>query len=207
MRALAANKEKTKVVAIVALAENMPDGKSCRPGDIVTSMSGKTIYIGNTDAEGRLVLADAMTYIQRTFNPHTVIDLATLTGAAIAALGKEFAAVYANDNALWKKFNAASKAAGEKVWRMPLTETDRFEKAVKNTPLADLTNNAGGPGSCTAAAFLHAFIEGKRKWMHIDMAGPGIPDTILKGWGVQLLNRLICNNYKAPASNQNKPGI
>jgi len=211
MYALAANKVPTKAVAIVALAENMPSGAAYRPGDIVTSMSGKTIYVGNTDAEGRLVLADALTYIQRNYNPHTVVDLATLTGAAVVALGKEFAAVYANDNKLWKKFNAASLASGEKVWRMPLTETDSFTRAVRNTPVADISNNVAGPGSCTAAAFLREFIEkdangnDKCKWAHIDMAGPGIPATLRKGWGVQLLNSLVNNNYQTPKKPAPKP--
>jgi leucyl aminopeptidase len=203
IRALAARGAKTKVVGIAAIAENMPGGLSYRPGDIVKSLSGKTIYVGNTDAEGRLVLCDAMTYIQRTFNPHTVVDLATLTGAAVGALGTEFAAVFANDNHLWKKFNAASGASGEKIWRMPLTETGEFTKAVKANDRADLTNLAGGPGACTAAAFLHEFIEkddkgaDKRKWMHIDMAGPGMPPgQIRKGWGIMLLDQLVRDHFE-----------
>lgn len=214
MRALASRKAKAKVVAIVGLAENMPSGTAYRPGDIVKSMNGKTVYIGNTDAEGRLVLADAMTYIQRTYNPHTMVDLATLTGAAVAALGKEFAAIFTNDDSLRAKFNKASAVTGEKTWPMPLLETDAFKKAVRATPHADLTNLAGGPGASTAAAFLHEFVEkdarGKDKcaWVHIDMAGPGIPSSPRKGWGVMLLDALVRDNYevkKAPPAKRVAP--
>ncbi len=214
IRALAARGAKTKVVGIMALPENMPGAQSYRPGDIIKSMSGKTIYVGNTDAEGRLVLADALTYIQRTFNPHTVVDLATLTGAAVGALGTEFAAVYANDNRLWKKFNKASGASGEKIWRMPLTETGEFAKAVKANDRADLANISSGPGSCTAAAFLREFIEkdkdgtDKCKWMHIDMAGPGMPPgQIRKGWGVLLLNQLIRDHFELDETKAPQPKI
>lgn len=203
MRALATRKAQTKVVAIVGLAENMPSSNAYRPGDIIKSMNGKTIYIGNTDAEGRLVLADAMTYIQRTYNPHTMVDLATLTGAAAAALGKEFAAIFTNEDSLRAKFNKASAVSGEKTWPLPLLETDAFQRAVRATPHADLTNLAGGPGASTAAAFLHEFVEkdknGKDKcaWVHIDMAGPGIPSSPRKGWGVLLLDALVRDNYEA----------
>lgn len=209
MRALASRKAKAKVVAIVGLAENMPSSTAYRPGDILKSMNGKTIYIGNTDAEGRLVLADAMTYIQRTYNPHTMVDLATLTGAAVAALGKEFSAIFTNDDSLRAKFNKASAVTGEKTWPMPLLETEAFKRAVRATPHADLTNLAGGPGASTAAAFLHEFVEKDKRghdkcaWVHVDMAGPGIPSTLLKGWGVLLLNELVRDNYevqKPPAA-------
>ena len=214
MRALASRKAKANVVAIVGLAENMPSGTAYRPGDIIKSMNGKTVYIGNTDAEGRLVLADAMTYIQRTYNPHTMVDLATLTGAAVAALGKEFAAIFTNDDSLRAKFNKASGITGERTWPMPLLETEAFKKAVRATPHADLTNQAGGPGASTAAAFLHEFVEkdarGKDKcaWVHVDMAGPGIPSSVRKGWGVMLLNALVRDNYevkKAPPAKRAAP--
>ena len=211
MRSLAARGSKSHVVGVVALAENMPDQASYRPGDIVKSLSGKTIFVGNTDAEGRLVLCDALTYVQQQFNPHTVVDLATLTGAAVAALGTEFAAVFTNDDRLMKKFNKASAAAGEKVWRMPLTETDSFKKAVEKTPHADLTNMPGPPGASTAAAFLHEFIEKKkdgsdaRPFMHIDMAGPGIPKSERKGWGVFLLDQLVRDFYEQKPANTNAP--
>ena len=206
MRALASRGAKANVVAIVALAENMPSGTAYRPGDIVTSLSGKTIHIGNTDAEGRLVLCDAMTFIQRTYNPHTMIDAATLTGAAVVALGTEFSALYTNDESLSKKFNKASKSSGEKVWRMPLLETEAFARTMRSTPFADLTNIGGRAGSCTAAAFLREFVEkdadgnDKCKWAHIDMAGPGIPPgQDKKGWGVLLLNQLISDAYEVEA--------
>ncbi len=210
IRALAARGSKSHVVGVMALAENMPDQNSMRAGDIVKSMSGKTVYIGNTDAEGRLVLCDAITYVQKTYNPHTVVDLATLTGAAISAIGTEFAAVFSNDDRLFKQFNKASAATGEKIWRMPLTETGAFKKAVENTPHADLTNNAKGPGACTAAAFLREFIEknadgsDKRAFMHLDIAGPGMPESELKGWGVFLLNDLVSKFYEQKtAANEN----
>ncbi len=211
IRALAARDAKAHVVGVMAMAENMPDQNSVRPGDIVTSMSGKTIMVGNTDAEGRLVLADAMTYVQKTFNPHTVVDIATLTGAAAAALGTEFAAAFANNDCLFNKFNKAAKVSGERIWRMPMTESPVYKKAVENTPHADLTNNPKGPpGASTAAAFLHAFIEknkdgsDKRPFMHLDIAGPGMPDTELKGWGVFLIDQLVRDSYeKKAAANEN----
>jgi len=132
VRALAARSAKAHVVGIMAMAENMPDQNSVRPGDIITSMSGKTIYVGNTDAEGRLVLSDAMTYVQKNYDPHTVVDIATLTGSASAALGTEFAAAFSNDDRLFDKFNKAANASGEKIWRMPLTESTAFKKAVES---------------------------------------------------------------------------
>ena len=212
IRSLALRGAKTKVVGVLALAENMPDQNSTRPGDIIKSLSGKTIYVGNTDAEGRLVLCDAITYVQKNYNPHTVVDIATLTGAASAALGKEFAAAFSNDDRLFAKFNKAANATGERIWRMPLLESPASKKAVENTPHADLTNNATGPGALTAAAFLHQFIEknedgsDKRKFMHLDIAGPGIALTELKGWGVFLFDRLIRDNYEQKVvANQNVP--
>jgi leucyl aminopeptidase len=210
IRSLALRGSKSHVVGIMAIAENMPDANATRPGDIVKSLSGKSIYVGNTDAEGRLVLCDAITYVQQTFDPHTVVDIATLTGAAVAALGKEFAAAFANDDRLFAKFNKAANATGEKIWRMPLNESPASKKAVENTPHADLTNNAAGPGALTAAAFLREFIEknadgsDKRKFMHLDIAGPGIPSTELKGWGVFLFDKLVRDNYEQKAvANQN----
>ena len=215
-RSLALRGAKAHVVGIMALAENMPDKESYRPGDIVKSMSGKTIYIGNTDAEGRLVLCDAITYIQKTYNPHTVVDIATLTGSASAALGKEFAAAFSNDQLLMERFNRAANATGERIWPMPLTESAAAKKAVENTPHADLTNNATGPGALTAAAFLHQFIEknadgsDKCKFMHLDIAGPGIPATELKGWGVYLFDKFVRSFVEQPQrvakpANRNTP--
>lgn len=213
IRALAARGSKSHVVGIMALAENMPDQNSVRPGDIVKSMSGKTIFIGNTDAEGRLVLCDALTLVQNLekldprmagLDPHTVIDFATLTGAVVAALGKEFAGAFTNSDKLMEEFNKASAVSGEKTWRMPLMETDAFEKAVKNTPHADLTNNPGPPGASTAAAYLYEFIENNRSFMHIDMAGTGIPNSERKGWGVFLLDQLVRQFYEVKAvANEN----
>ncbi|MFH1158036.1 MAG: leucyl aminopeptidase [Pseudomonadota bacterium] len=211
MRALAAREAKVHVVAIVGMAENMPDANAQRPGDIVKAMNGKTIFVGNTDAEGRLVLADALTYIQRTYNPHTVVNLATLTGAALGATGVHIAPFYANDpdkddeKPMRDKFNRASKATGEMLWPMPLMETPEFTAAVKKTPFADLSNIAPSSkaGSCTAAAFLHEFIDKDEKgvdkcnFVHIDMAGPGCDtENVRKGWGVRLLNQLVINNYE-----------
>ncbi len=212
MRALAARGAKTHVVAVLALAENMPGSHATRPGDIVKSLSGKTVFIGNTDAEGRLVLADALAYVQKEYDPHTVVDLATLTGSAAAALGKEFAAAFTNDKCLMAKFNKAAAVSGEKVWQMPLEESKAAAAAVRNTPHADLTNNAGAPGALTAAAFLREFIEkngdgsDKRKFMHLDIAGPGMPAGELKGWGVFLLDALVARFYEQKdAANQNAP--
>jgi leucyl aminopeptidase len=200
VRALAARRARVNIAAIVPLAENMPDGRACRPGDVVKTMSGKTVEILNTDAEGRLVLADALTYIQQ-LKPRAVIDLATLTGAAVGALGPNIAAAYANDNSLFNKFNAASKATGEKIWRMPLDP--EFAEAMRRSDKADLINLGGRyGGSCTAAAFLREFIEkakngrDKYPWIHIDMAGPGIPHTALKGWGVRLLERVVRDHFE-----------
>ncbi|MBU6475875.1 MAG: leucyl aminopeptidase [Alphaproteobacteria bacterium] len=212
LRALASRGAKAHVVGVLALAENMPDRHATRPGDIVKSLSGKTVYIGNTDAEGRLVLCDAIAYVQQKYDPHTVVDLATLTGAAAAALGDEFAAAFTNDKRLMGKFNKAAAASGERVWQMPLEESKVAADAVRNTPHADLTNNAGAPGALTAAAFLREFIEknkdgsDKRKFMHLDIAGPGMPKTELKGWGVFLLNELVGRFYEQKAAaNQNAP--
>ncbi len=212
MRALASRGAKAHVVGVLALAENMPGRHATRPGDIVKSLSGKTVFIGNTDAEGSLVLADAIAYVQQKYNPHTVVDLATLTGAAAAALGDEFAAAFTNDKGLMSQFNEAAAVSGERVWQMPLTESKVAAAAVRNTPHADLTNNSGAPGALTAAAFLREFIEknkngsDKRKFMHLDIAGPGMPKTELKGWGVFLLDTLVSKFYEQKAAaNQNAP--
>jgi leucyl aminopeptidase len=214
MRALAQRGAKAHVVAVLGLAENMPGPDSMRPGDIVKSMSGKTIYVDNTDAEGRLVLCDAITYIQKEFDPHTVVDIATLTGSASAALGKEFAAAFSNNQLLMERFNRAANASGERIWPMPLTESPASKKAVENTPHADLTNSAAGPGALTAAAFLHQFIEknadgsDKRHFMHLDIAGPGIPATELKGWGVYLFDKFVRSFCEqAPAVKQKGPQV
>jgi leucyl aminopeptidase len=202
MQALAARKAKAHVVSIVGLAENMPGGNAVKPGDIVTSMNGKTIEITNTDAEGRLVLADALTYIQRRHNPHTVIDLATLTGAIVVALGNTYSGVFANDDKLWKRLDKAGGDAGEPGWRMPLHRS--YADAMRGK-YADLDNSGGGRmgGSCTAAGFLHQFVEKKKdggdacKWAHIDIAGTAMPAYgVGTGYGVRMLERLIADNYE-----------
>lgn len=201
MRSLAERNAAAKVVAIVGLAENGIDGLAYRPDDIVTSLSGKTIEIGHTDAEGRLVLADAMTYIQREYKPHSMIDLATLTGACLMALGNTYAGVFSNDNSLAGQIETAGKKVNELTWRLPLHAN--FRNATLGT-VADLTNSGGRPGASTAAAFLQEFVEDGVKWAHIDIAGMAmgvsghatLPDRIGTGYGVRLLDRLVAEHYE-----------
>jgi len=202
MCALASRKAKVNAVGILGLVENMPDGNAQRPGDIVTSYSGQTIEVLNTDAEGRLVLADALWYCQEKFKPRFMIDLATLTGAIIVALGNDFAGLYANDDALAEQLLAASKTEGEGLWRMPLPPA--YDKLL-DTLAADMKNISGGRGggSITAAMFLQRFTNGV-PWVHLDIAGtawrkpsvtPTNPDGAT-GYGVRLLNRLVADNYE-----------
>jgi leucyl aminopeptidase len=200
MHALAGRKAKANVVGLVGLVENMPDGNAQRPGDIVTTMSGQTVEVINTDAEGRLVLADVMCYAQKKVKPALMIDLATLTGAIIVALGQEQAGLYANDDELAERLRKAGEAVGEPVWRMPLGEG--YDKLI-NTPRADMKNV--GPrwgGSITAAQFLQRFAE-DIKWAHLDIAGVAWADKELpvmekgaSGFGVRLLDRFIADNYE-----------
>jgi len=202
MCALAARKAKANVVGILGLVENMPDGNAQRPGDIVTSMSGQTIEVLNTDAEGRLVLADALWYCNDRFKPQFMIDLATLTGAIIIALGNDFAGLYANDDSLAEKLLAASKSEGEALWRMPLPPA--YDKML-DSMAADMKNISGGRagGSITAAMFLKRFV-GDTPWAHLDIAGtawrkPSTNPTVPEGgtgFGVRLLNRLIADYYE-----------
>ncbi|MDY0884021.1 leucyl aminopeptidase [Dongia soli] len=202
MRALAARKAKANVVGVVGLVENMPDGKAQRPGDIVTSMSGQTIEVLNTDAEGRLVLADAMWYAQENFKPHTMIDLATLTGAILIALGNHQAGMFSNDDKLAEQLSAAGKATGELLWRMPLAPAyDRL----MDSPAADMKNISGSrnAGSVTAAQFLQRFVQKGVNWAHLDIAGMAWGDkdqpTCPKGataFGVRLLDNLIATNFE-----------
>lgn len=196
MHALASRKSKSHVVGIVALAENMPSGNAYRPGDIITSLAGKTIEVLNTDAEGRLVLCDSLTYVQKTYKPRIVIDLATLTGAIVVALGAEYCGSFVNDDALWDKIDAAGKATGEKFWRMPLDEAYRKDMESK---VADLRNigTPGKAGSCTAAGFLEQFIEDSTPWAHLDIAGTGMSPKGGTGFGVRTLDRLIADHYEA----------
>ncbi len=200
MHALAARKAKVNAIGVIGLVENMPDGKAQRPGDIVTSMSGQTIEIINTDAEGRLVLADLLWYVQDRFKPEFMIDLATLTGAILVALAHEHAGLFTNNDALSEKLHAAGKETGEKVWRLPLGPT--YDKLI-DSKFADMKNTGGRhAGSITAAQFLQRFVN-DTPWVHLDIAGTGMgspSDEINQswgsGWGVRLLDRLVANSYE-----------
>ncbi|WP_196258897.1 leucyl aminopeptidase [Pelagibacterium limicola] len=200
MKTLALRKAPINAVGIIGLVENMPDGKAYRPGDIVTAMSGKTIEIINTDAEGRLVLADALWYTQSRFKPSAIIDLATLTGAVTIALAHDHAAVFSNDDALADRLIRAGLASGEKCWRMPMSPA--YAKLIESR-FADMKNSGGRPaGSITAAQFLAHFI-GDVPWAHIDIAGTafGVPNTETNtswgtGFGVALLDRLVRDHYE-----------
>ncbi|MFA5122883.1 leucyl aminopeptidase [Zavarzinia sp.] len=201
MKALAGRKAKVNVVGVAGLVENMPSGSAQRPGDVVTSMSGQTIEVLNTDAEGRLVLADALWYTQDRFKPKFMIDLATLTGAIIIALGNEYAGLFSNDDGLVEKLTAAGKATGEQVWRLPLGEA--YDKMLES-PIADMQNISGdrAAGSITAAQFLQRFVNGV-PWAHLDIAAmawskkdkPTVPKGGT-GYGVRLLDRLVADNYE-----------
>jgi leucyl aminopeptidase len=204
IKALAQRKAKANVVGVVALVENMPGANAQRPGDIVTTMSGQTIEVLNTDAEGRLILADAVWYAQDKFDPSAVIDLATLTGAVVVALGHEMAGMYSNDEDLAQAIAAAGHAEGEAVWRMPLGPA--YDKLI-DTPNADMKNISGKPmaGSIVGAQFIKRFVKDGTAWAHIDIAGtawkPGPYEDPLSpawatGYGVRLLNRLIANRYE-----------
>ena len=189
------------VIGVVAAAENMPSGNASRPGDVVTSLSGQTIEILNTDAEGRLVLCDVLWYAQERFNPAGVIDLATLTGAIIIGLGHDNAGVFSNDDTLCNAFLKAAQTEGEGAWRMPLGAG--YDKLLKSR-IADMKNIGGRPaGSITAAQFLQRFIKDGTPWIHLDIAGVASvkSETALApvgatGWGVAALNRLISNLYE-----------
>jgi len=200
MKALAGRKAKANVVGVVGLVENMPDGNAQRPGDIVTSMSGQTIEILNTDAEGRLVLADALHYTIDRFDPKFVVNLATLTGAIIVALGTEHAGLFSNSEQLSERLSKAGEQVEEKVWRLPLG--DAYDKMIKSN-VADMQNIGGrNAGSITAAQFLKRFV-GKTPWAHLDIAGvtwsKADAPTVPKGgtaFGVRLLDRLVTNHYE-----------
>jgi len=201
MCALAGRKAKVNVVGILGLVENMPDGNAQRPGDVVKSMSGQTIEVINTDAEGRLVLADALWYCQDRFKPKFMVDLATLTGAIIVSLGHDYAGLFSNDDDLAEKLATAGKATGEQLWRMPLPAS--YEKQL-DSHIADLKNIGGRPGgSITAALFLQKFVNGL-PWAHLDIAAvawrtPGVKATAPDGptgFGVRLLDRLVRDYYE-----------
>jgi leucyl aminopeptidase len=202
MRLIAGRKAKANVVAVCALVENMPDGNAQRPGDVVKSMSGQTVEIINTDAEGRLILCDAMWYAQEKFKPQAMVELSTLTGAIIVALGHERAGLFCNDTELSNRLRAAGSGIGEKLWRMPLGP--KYDKLI-DSEIADMKNVGGGRdgGSITAAQFLQRFVQDGVAWAHIDIAGvawSGKGDTTRpKGataFGVRLLDRLIAENYE-----------
>ena len=202
MRLIAGRKAKANVVAVCALVENMPDGNAQRPGDVVKSMSGQTVEVINTDAEGRLILCDAMWYAQQKFKPQAMVELSTLTGAIIVALGHERAGLFCNDTELSNRLRAAGSGIGEKLWRMPLGP--KYDKLI-DSEIADMKNVGGGRdgGSITAAQFLQRFVQDGVAWAHIDIAGvawSGKGDTTRpKGataFGVRLLDRLIAENYE-----------
>ena len=202
MLALASRKARVNAVGVIGLVENMPSGGATRPDDVLKTLSGQTVEVLNTDAEGRLVLADALTYTQRRFAPKFVIDLATLTGAIVATLGFEHAGVFSNDDQLVQRIQAAGRYTGERVWQLPL---DPFYDKMIKSKIADM-KNIGGPnsGAITAAQFLKRFIEKETPWAHLDIAGVAWQDGEQKptipswgtGWGVRLLNRMVKEHYE-----------
>ena len=202
MKSLAIRKAKINVIGVVGLVENMPGGNAQRPGDIVKSYSGKTIEVLNTDAEGRLVLADALTFTEEKYKPEFIVDLATLTGAVIVSLGSEFAGLFSNSDKLSKQLFDAGQKVGERVWRMPLDKN--YDKLIdsKNADMQNI-NYVGGAGSTTAAQFLQRFILNKTPWAHLDIAGMAfskyggaLNSEGATGFGVRLLNQLIEDYYE-----------
>ena len=202
MMALAQRKANVNAIGIVGLVENMPSGTATRPGDIVTSMSGQTIEILNTDAEGRLVLADLLWYAQETFKPRLMVDLATLTGAIIVALGKERAGLFSNNDKLAREIEEAGEATGETVWRMPLGQN--YNKLI-DTKNADMKNIGGRfGGAITAAQFLQRYVkDGATPWAHLDIAGTAMDSTRNEinqswgsGWGVRMLEQMVRSHYE-----------
>jgi leucyl aminopeptidase len=201
MHALATRKAKINAVGAIGLVENMPDGNAYRPGDILTSMSGQTIEIINTDAEGRLVLADVLWYVAKRFKPKFMVDLATLTGAILVALGNEYAGLFSNDDKLSERLTKAGAATGERVWRMPLGP--EYDKLI-DSKFADVKNTGGRyAGSITAAQFLQRFVADETPWAHLDIAGTGMgspQSDINKSWGsgfgVLLLDKLVADYYE-----------
>ncbi len=202
MKTLAVRKAKVNAVGIIGLVENMPDGNAQRPGDVVKSYSGKSIEIFNTDAEGRLVLADILTYTEKRFKPKFIINLATLTGAIIISLGNEYAGLFSNNDQLAERINKVGYKDNEKAWRLPLNKN--FDKLI-DSQIADVQNinYSGGAGSITAAQFLQRFILNKTPWAHLDIAGMAWNKKVTKtipvgatGYGVKLLNRLVEEYYE-----------
>ena len=202
LKSLAVRKAKVNAVGVVGLVENMVSGNAQRPGDIVKSYSGKTIEVLNTDAEGRLVLADALTFTEKKYKPSLIIDLATLTGAIVVALGSEYAGLFSNDDKLSKQIFDAGEKVDEKVWRLPLHEN--YDKLM-NSKNADMQNinYVGGAGSTTAAQFLQRFVLNKTPWAHLDIAGMAfskyagaLNSSGATGYGVRLLNKFVEDNYE-----------
>jgi leucyl aminopeptidase len=196
MLAIAKGGAKANIVGVCGLVENMPDGNAQRPGDVVTTMSGQTVEVINTDAEGRLVLCDALTWVQREYSPTAIVDLATLTGAMMIALGQEYAGIFASDDALADKLVAAGKKSGDNLWRMPLGAA--YDKLI-DSPIADMKNIGGRfGGSITAAQFIQRFVENDTPWAHLDIAGmvwadkPGATwEKGATGYGVRVLERFV----------------
>lgn len=196
MKSLALQQTQKNVVAVVGLVENMPSGSAYRPGDIFRSMSGQTVEVQNTDAEGRLVLADCLTYIQEEYKPEYVVDMATLTGAIVIALGHSYAGLFSNNAKLTKALNVAGEHCGELLWQLPMNA--EFNKQMDST-VADMKNVGGrAAGSCTAACFLQRFVKKETKWAHIDIAGMDLveePKPLYpkgaSGYGVRLINQFI----------------
>ena len=201
MHALAARKARVNAIGAIGLVENMPDGNAQRPGDIVKSLSGQTIEIINTDAEGRLVLADVLWHVQSVYKPQFMIDLATLTGAILVALGNEHAGLFSNNDELAARLGAAGLTTGEKVWRLPIGAA--YDKLI-DSKFADMKNVGGRhAGSITAAQFLLRFVN-ECPWAHLDIAGTGMASPLndvnqswASGWGVRLLDRLVSDHYEA----------
>jgi leucyl aminopeptidase len=201
MHALAERKARVNAVGILGLVENMPSGKAQRPGDIVTAMSGQTIEVLNTDAEGRMVLADCLWYVQERFKPRAMVNLATLTGAVMVALGKEHAGLFSNNEQLAGQLTAAGEETGERLWRLPLGP--KYDKMI-DSKVADIKNTGGKwGGSISAAQFLQRFIKDGTAWAHLDIAGTGLasPETEINrswgsGFGVRLLDRYIADQHE-----------
>ncbi|MBI1301661.1 MAG: leucyl aminopeptidase [Alphaproteobacteria bacterium] len=203
MKSLALRQSKANVVGIVGLVENMPSARAYRPADIIKSYSGKTIEVLNTDAEGRLVLADALSYVQDIYKPKVIVDLATLTGAMIVALGHEFCGTFATDDELWAHMEQSSAKTGEKLWRMPLDPEWKKEMEGTMTDLQNMAKSGRGAGACTAAGFLWHFVKKDVKWAHMDIAGTAWVkkdrDTVPKygtGFGVRVLDQMVADYYE-----------
>jgi leucyl aminopeptidase len=205
MVALAGRQARARVVGVCGLVENMPDGNAQRPGDVVTSMSGQTIEVLNTDAEGRLVLNDCMTWTQRTYKPKVMLDFATLTGAIIVSLAHHYAGVFSNSDTLWGKLEGAGKAVNDLVWRQPLSEPGGHYDQLIDSTIADMKNL--GPregGSITAAQFLQRYVDEGVEWAHIDIAGAvwrpkaaPLHDKGATGYGVRLIDRLVADHFES----------